>query len=109
MAYDTTLESRIDEVVESWGIEVTKRKMFGGLGYFINRNMCCGIAGNELIIKTDRDTADKVLQKDGVRPFHVGGRGMKAWQLVAQDVLDEVNLERLLSLCREYVLTLPPK
>ena len=32
MAYDTILESRIDEEIERWGIDVAKRKMFGGLG-----------------------------------------------------------------------------
>jgi len=51
MAYDTTLEERIDEVVGSWGLDVPKRKMFGGLGYFINRNMAFGI-------KTDDRRAD---------------------------------------------------
>jgi len=109
MAYDTILESRIDELVVEWGIEVSKRKMFGGLGYFINRNMAFGIAGDELIVKSDTETAAKLLQEDGIRPFEMGGKSMKAWQLASAEILDEENLERLVCISRDYVLTLPPK
>ncbi len=109
MAYDTGLEERIDEVLAEWPVEVMKRKMFGGLGYFIHRNMAFGVKGDELIVKADEVTAAKLLDEPGMGPFEFGGRSMKAWLLAAPEVLDEDNLPRLLEISRNYTLTLPPK
>lgn len=109
MAYDTGLEERIDELVAEWPVDVAKRKMFGGLGYFINRNMAFGVKGDELIVKADEATAEKLLEEPGMGPFEFGGRSMKAWLLAAPEVLDEDNLPRLLEICRDYTLALPPK
>lgn len=109
MAYDTALEERIDEEVERWGTDVAKRKMFGGLGYFINRNMAFGIKGDELIVKADEATATVLLDEEGMKPFEFGGKTMKAWLLAEPEVLDEDNLARLLEISRDYTLTMPPK
>lgn len=109
MAYDITLESRIDDEIANWHVEVTKRKMFGGLGYFIHGNMAFGVKGDELIVKPAPEEADALLREPGVKPFEFGGRTMKSWCLAEPDVLDEDTLPRLLEICREYVLTLPPK
>ncbi len=109
MAYDTTLEARIDEVVQSWGLEIPKRKMFGGLGYFINRNMAFGIKVDELIAKAESAHAEKLLSEPGVGYFEFGGKYMKSWLQVQPEVLDDETLERYLEISRDYVLTLPPK
>lgn len=92
-----------------WSVDVLKRKMFGGLGYFINRNMAFGVKGDELIVKADEVTAAILLDEPGMRPFEFGGRSMKAWLLAASEVLDEDNLPHLLEISRDYMLTLPPK
>ncbi|MBP7760475.1 TfoX/Sxy family protein [Candidatus Saccharibacteria bacterium] len=109
MAYDLILESRIDDEIASWHVEVMKRKMFGGLGYFIHGNMAFGVAGDELIVKPNPEQAEKLQQEPGMKPFEFGGRTMKSWCLAEPDILDEHNLPRLLEICCEYVLTLPPK
>jgi len=109
MAYDSKLELRIDKVVESWGLEIPKRKMFGGLGYFINRNMAFGIKMNQLIAKAHKATTEKLLADPGVGYFEFGGKYMKSWLQVESEVLDDENLERYLEISRDYVLTLPPK
>lgn len=109
MTYDTGLESRIDEETELWGFEVTKRKMFGGLGYFINGNMAFGVKGDELIVKPTPERAEALLAEPGMKPFEFGGKSMRAWCLAEPDVLDEENLPRLLDLCRQYALGQPPK
>ncbi|HCR56091.1 TPA: hypothetical protein DIV49_03890 [Candidatus Saccharibacteria bacterium] len=109
MAYDTILEERIDEVVASWGLDVSKRKMFGGLGYFINRNMAFGIKTDELIVKAAEPTVEELLQEPGIGYFTYGGKSMKSWLQAEADVLDEDNLKRLLEISRDYTLTLPPK
>ena len=109
MAYDASIEARIDEVVANWDVNVLKRKMFGGLGYFINRNMAFGIKGDELIVKCDEAMAQILLKEDGMKPFEFGGKTMKAWLLAEPETLDEDNLSRLLEISRDYTLTLAPK
>ncbi len=109
MAYDTKLEQRIDEFVDSWGLEIPKRKMFGGLGYFINRNMAFGVKMDQLIAKADKATTEKLLDEPGVGYFEFGGKYMKSWLQVEGEVLDDEHLERYLEISRDYVLTLPPK
>ncbi len=83
--------------------------MFGGLGYFINRNMAFGIKSDELIVKADEQMAEKLLREEGMGPFEFGGRSMKAWLLASPEILDEDNLVRLLEISRDYTLTLSPK
>jgi hypothetical protein len=57
--------------------------MFGGLGYFINRNMAFGVKGDELIVKADEVQTAALLKEPGMGPFEFGGRSMKAWLLAA--------------------------
>lgn len=109
MAYDTILEERIDEIVESWGLDVSKRKMFGGLGYFINRNMAFGIKTDELIVKADEATREMLLKEQGIGFFTFGNKSMKSWLQAEPEALDEENLVRLLRISRDHTLTLPPK
>lgn len=109
MAYDITLEARIDDEIASWPVEVMKRKMFGGLGYFIHGNMAFGVKGDELIVKPNPAEAEELQAEPGMKPFEFGGRTMKSWCLAEPEVLDEDNLPRLLAICRDYVLTLQPK
>ncbi len=109
MAYDTTLESRIDDEIIGWDIEVRKRKMFGGLGYFIGGNMAFGVKGDELIVKPAPEQAEQLQAEPGMKPFTFGNKTMKSWCLAEPEVLDEDNLPRLLVICRDFVLTLPPK
>jgi TfoX/Sxy family transcriptional regulator of competence genes len=111
MAYDLGLEERVEDVIASWGMDVPKKKIFGGLGYFLNGNMVFGIAGDDLIVKTDEATGEKLLKEPGIRPFKFGDRpAMKSWLLAGGDALaDDDNLVRLLKLSRDYVQSLPPK
>lgn len=109
MAYDTGLEQRIDEAIETWSVDVAKRKMFGGLGYFINRNMAFGVKADQLIVKADEPTVERLLTEPGMGYFDYGGKKMKTWLQAEGEVLDDDNLLRLLDISRDYTLTLPPK
>lgn len=111
MAYDTTLENRIDEAIAGWKLEVGKKKMFGGVGYFINRNMAFGIKKDELIVKAAEATGDELLRRPGVGYFVMGDRPpMKSWYLAGGEAIaDDAKLAELLEISRDYTLTLPPK
>ena len=110
MAYDTALEQRIDAVIADWPLDVPKKKMFGGVGYFLNGNMAFGIKGDELIVKATEEQGDKLLKETGMRYFTMGARtAMKNWYLAGDEALLEGNFERLLGISRDFTLTLAPK
>jgi hypothetical protein len=46
MAYDPVLAERVREELARQ-VDFTERKMFGGLSFLVNGNMCCGITGND--------------------------------------------------------------
>lgn len=37
--------------------------MFGGLTFMISAHMCCGVNGNELIVRLDADGEDEALAR----------------------------------------------
>jgi len=54
MAYEEQLAARVRTLLANRA-DVSERKMFGGLTFMIGGNMCCGVNGNELIVRLDPD------------------------------------------------------
>jgi TfoX-like protein len=48
MAYDEKLAERVRKWVGK-PRGSTEKKMFGGVGFLLNGNMCCGVRGDDLI------------------------------------------------------------
>ena len=111
MAYDAGLEERIDEVIATWELALPKKKMFSGIGYFLNGNMVFGIRKNELIVRVNEPEGKGLLRRAGVRPFQMGNRAaMKNWYLAGGEAIaEDAKLAELLELSREFVSALPPK
>lgn len=76
MAYDEKLAGRVREVLERRR-NITERKMFGGLAFMVNGHMCCGILGDDLMVRVGPDAYDAALEKKGARPMNFTGRAMK--------------------------------
>ena len=50
MAFDDKLAERIrKQLGKRRGL--TEKKMFGGLAFLVNGNMCCGVHGDEMIVR----------------------------------------------------------
>jgi hypothetical protein len=50
MAYDPVWADRL-RVALGRHVEFIERKMFGGLAFLIEGNMCCGIIGDDLMLR----------------------------------------------------------
>ena len=50
MAYDEALAHRV-RAVFAGEAGLSERKMFGGLSFMLSGNMCCGIVGEELMVR----------------------------------------------------------
>ena len=110
MAYNQDLEYRIDRLTDRF-VEIAKKKMFGGICYLLNGNMCFGIYTEYLIIRTSKDKAEDLLKdKESIKPFDITGKPMKGWIMVSPDVLEtEDQLLEMLKLGISFAETLPKK
>jgi TfoX/Sxy family transcriptional regulator of competence genes len=108
MAYDEALAERLHERLDV-DPAVRAKKMFGGLAFLTNGNMTVGVHADELIVRLGPEGVDAALTRPGVRPFVVGGRGMRGWILVSPERLDDADLDGWIAEARAYVGTLPPK
>ena len=109
MAYNLDLEYRIDRLIGRLG-DIAKKKMFGGVGYLINENMCFGIHKDYLILRSSPEKASELLKSEYVIPFDITGRPMKGWVMVSPDMLEtEDQLMDMLKLGASYAESLPRK
>ncbi len=109
MAFDPGLAERIAALV---GVrpEMEERRMFGGIVWMLNGNMCFGIERDNLIIRVGVDTAEKILEEELVKPMDFTGKVMKGWATVLPDGFsDDEELKRFMGLAIEFVGTLPVK
>jgi TfoX/Sxy family transcriptional regulator of competence genes len=109
MAYNLDLEDKIDRQIGRIG-EIAKKKMFGGIGYLINGNMCFGIHKESLVLRTSPEKAEELMRSEYVTPFDITGRPMKGWVLVSPDAVEtEDQLLAMLRLGVSFAETLPKK
>lgn len=76
MAYDEALGERVRAALEDEA-GVTERKMFGGLAFMLHGNMCCGVIGDELMVRVGPDAWEAALALPHAREMDFTGRSMK--------------------------------
>lgn len=109
MAFDQMLAARIQELlIRTAGI--TEKKMFGGIAFLLNGNMCVGVWKDSLIVRLDATEGAAALYEPHVREFDITGRPMRGWIMVDPAGLEEDrDLNEWLYRATEFVKTLPPK
>ncbi|HEX2712633.1 MAG TPA: TfoX/Sxy family protein, partial [Candidatus Acidoferrales bacterium] len=68
MAFDETLADRVRRQLGKRRGLVEKR-MFGGLAFLLNGNLCCGVHGRELIVRIDPAQTEQTLKKPHTHVF----------------------------------------
>ena len=111
MAFDHQLAERVRECLHRVaGALPDEKRMFGGLCFMIAGNMCCGILGDDLIARVGPGAYSALLAEPGAAEMDFTGRPMKGMIMVDAAVLAEEDaLQHWLSLCLDFVMTLPPK
>src|SRR4051794_2498806 len=112
MAYDETLADRIRALVSPRD-DVTEKKMFGSLCFLVRGNLAvCARKQGELLVRLDREDAEKAIAEDGVRIAEMGPqkRRMKGWVFVsAETVANDALLMEWVEAGADYAGSLPPK
>ena len=109
MAYDEKLAGRVRKLLAKRKA-IAEKKMFGGVAFLLNGNMCVGLHGEELIVRLDPDATGQALAQPHTRIFDMTGRPMKGWILVKPAGLaSESALARWVSMGVNYAASLPAK
>ncbi len=109
MAYDEGVAQRLREALSDED-DVVEKKMFGGIAFMHRGNMCCGVVGDELMVRVGADAYDTALREPHARPMDFTGRPMRGMLYVGTDGFesDEV-LGAWLQRAMAFTKTLPPK
>ena len=110
MAYDEGFAERIRAVLGDGEHEVVAKKMFGGIGFMVNGNLCCGIYKNHLMLHVADDESDGLAKRTGAKLFEMRERVMKGWILVEPAaVKTDAALKKWMRPALKHVESLPPK
>src|SRR2546426_4748511 len=109
MAFDERLADRIrGSLGRRKGL--VEKKMFGGVAFLLNGNMCVGVHKSELIVRLEPQETDAALARAHTRRFDLTGRAMKGWILVEQGGLKtEAQLNKWVRVAAKYASSLPAK
>jgi hypothetical protein len=109
MAIDDHLAGRVRAILAGAGA-VEEKKMFGGLTFMLDRHMCCGVLGDQLMVRVGPALEATALAEPHARPCDITGRPMKGLVMVAPAGHgSEAALAKLVGLAVEFVTSLPPK
>ena len=109
MVYDETLAERVrGSLAGRSGID--ERRMFGGLAFMLDGNMCCCVTEHGLMDRVGRDGYDDALAKPHARVMDLTGRPMRGWVLVELEGLaSDASLAQWVTQGAEFAATLPSK
>jgi TfoX/Sxy family transcriptional regulator of competence genes len=109
VAYDERLAERIREALAGRD-GVVEKKMFGGLAFMLNGNMCVGVIKDELIARLGPEGGDQALDQRHTRPMDFTGRPMAGWVIVEKEgIPTDEELQEWVDRAVGYVSALPAK
>ena len=111
MAFDEDLADRTRAALSNARATTIEKKMFGGLAFMIAGNMCCGVMGEDLLVRVGPEANEAALAQPAARPFEMGQRGPSAgFVLVGPGGTDtEADLEAWVGRALAFNATLPAK
>jgi TfoX N-terminal domain len=112
VAFDEALAGRTRAALAAAGRPGTaEKKMFGGLAFLIGGNMCCGVMGDDLLVRVGPEAGPNALAEPATRPFEMGQRRPSAgFILVGPDgTATDGALAAWVDRALAFVVTLPAK
>lgn len=109
MGYDENLAHRMRGLLAEQ-VNLTERKMFGGLAFMVRGNMCCGIIGDELMVRVGPEQYAAALARQHACEMDFTGRPMTGMVMVAADGLaSDESLQEWIRWGILFVSSLPSK
>jgi len=109
MPFDERLAKRVRSLLRGEH-SFKEKKMFGGLAFMVNGHMCCGIVGEDLVVRTGVGTYHEALSQPHARPMDFTGRPMRGFVYVGpRGYHSAAMLSSWIQQGLRFVLSLPPK
>ena len=109
MASDQVLQERIRSILKRRR-GFSERRMFGGVCFMMNGNMCVGTWNGSLIVRLDKSKHDETLAQPHTKPADMNGRVMRGWALVEPAGIEsEDDLTAWVDRAAEFAGSLPAK
>ena len=109
MAYDQATGERLRRAI---GVRkgLTESGMFGGLTFLLNGNMCCGVAGEELVIRVEKERSVELASRKHARLCDITGRPMRGLVMVEHaGFRTSASLRKWVEEALTFTSTLPKK
>lgn len=88
----------------------SERRMFGGLAFMVSGHMCCGIVGDEFMVRVGPEAYDEALLEPHAREMDFTGKALKGMVFVAMEGVEgDDDLGAWIARGVEFIQTLPPK
>ena len=108
MTYNAGIADRVVKVLE--GREsLTERKMFGGITFMLNGNMCCGVTNDDLMVRVGAGGLEDALDQPHARPMDFTGRPMKGFVFVDAGAVGDRVLRQWIQRGATFAESLPAK
>ena len=109
MGYEEETAERVRRAI-SREHHLAEIKMFGGLCFMVNGNMCCGISDKALMIRVGAASREQALAQPHTRPMTMRGKSLGAFVLVdPEGYRTEAALAKWVQRGVNFVSTLPGK
>jgi hypothetical protein len=109
VAYDEELAERIRHLLTA-DPSLSERKMFGGLCFMTNGNMCFGIVGDDLMVRVGPEAWQESLSQPFTREMDFTGRSMRGMVYVSSEGLcEDEALAEWLGVGLDFAGSLRPK
>src|SRR5216684_3601720 len=109
MTFDEGLAKRVRNLLRGEH-SFKEKRMFGGLAFMVNGHMCCGIVGEDLVVRVGTEEHEQALSQLHVRPMDFTGKPMKGFVYVGPSgYRTKAALKTWIKRGLRFVLSLPPK
>jgi TfoX/Sxy family transcriptional regulator of competence genes len=109
MPFDEALAQRTRSLIGG-DYAVEEKRMFGGLAFMVNGHMCCGISGQDLMVRVGPDIFEQALKRPHARPMDFTGRPLRGFVYVSPEgCRTSAKLNEWVKVGLEFALSLPPK
>jgi len=89
---------------------ISEKKMFGGVCFFVNGNMCVGSWKGSLVVRLSRDKHDETQSELHAKSMDLTGKVMRGWALIEPAGIEsDDDLKSWVFRAARFAGALPPK
>jgi len=109
LAYDEQVARRMRAALAKHP-DVVEKRMFGGLAFLLHGHMCCGVVGDEVMVRVGPAAYDAALSRAHVRPMDFTGRPLRGFVYVeVAGFASSGDLKAWVARAIDFASSLPPK